>query len=142
MQNVHERNRFQLNFFIKRNFLDSLKTLVETVILLTPLDVFLMTQRYKFLTGLTNRLFQIIKFEDLITELTYPVASILFTLIANLRQVISQIKKQQISEALALNQKPQDALNLSDLFDIFKKTIEYLLNSCKLFCLFCLFMHT
>lgn len=142
LQNVHERNRFQLNFFIKRNFLDSLKTLVETVILLTPLDVFLMTQRYKFLTGLTNRLFQIIKFEDLITELTYPVASILFTLIANLRQVISQIKKQQISEALALNQKPQDALNLSDLFDIFKKTIEYLLNSCKLFCLFCLFMHT
>ena len=135
LKNVHKRNKFQLNFLFKKKFLDSFKTLVDTLILLTPSDsgVFNLNQRYKFLVNLINKLFETLNNEAyLITSLTYPIASILFTLFSNLRQVISQIKKQQLfSESLALNQKQkqQATLNTADLFDIFRKIIDYLLNS-------------
>jgi hypothetical protein len=108
---------------------------VDTLVLLTPSDsgIFNLNQRYKFLLSLINKLFDAIKNETyLITSLTHSIASILFTLFSNLRQVISQIKKQQLfSESLALNQKQkqQTTLNKTDLFDLFKKIINYLLNS-------------
>ncbi len=135
LKNVHRRNKFQLNFLFKNKFLDSFKTLVDTLVMLTPTDsgLFSPNQRYKFLLSLINRLFDAIKNEIyLLTSLTYPISSILFTLFSNLRQVISQIKKQQLfSESLGLNQKQkqQTTLNSTDLFDLFKKIINYLLNS-------------
>ena len=136
LKNVHRRNKFQLNFLFKKKFLDSFRTLVETLILLTPSDsaIFNLSQRYKFTISLANKLFDTLKNENyLIASLTYPLASIFFTLMSNLRQVMSQIKKQQLfSESLALNQnqkQQQTPLNTADLFELFKKLLNYLLNS-------------
>ena len=40
LKNVHTRNQFQLEFSHKKKFMDAYKTLVESVVLLTPVDIF------------------------------------------------------------------------------------------------------
>jgi hypothetical protein len=58
----------------------------------------------------------------------------LFTLVTNLRQVIAQLHRQQflvdlnVSSAL-IQQQTVDSLNFSSLSELFKKIVDYLLNS-------------
>ena len=150
LRNVYERNQFQLACFFKKRYFRAVRLLVESLILLAPCEVFPLNQRYNFLVALIKLLFQSINHEnhdDLVVELTYPVSSLLFTLISNLRQVVAQIQKQQylnesnLSSIVQLNQtahhqqqqQPQtttmDSFNLAQLGDLFKKIVDYLLNS-------------
>jgi hypothetical protein len=46
LKNVYERNQFQLEFLHKKKHLDSFKTFIETVVLLTPCDVFGLSMRF------------------------------------------------------------------------------------------------
>ncbi len=75
-------------------------------------------------------------------ELTFPISGLLFTLITILRQVISQIRKQKIlsdlnmsaalmsqNQSLNQQQQPIDSINLNGLNELFKKILDYLLNS-------------
>lgn len=52
LQNVYERNQFQLSFIYKKRYFESLKLLIESFVLLTPCDVFNLNQRYFF--GFSN----------------------------------------------------------------------------------------
>lgn len=126
LKNVYDRNQFKLEFFYKKKFLEAFKTLVESVVLLTPVDVFGLNLRYTFLISLIEKLFFKIQPDEVFSELTYPVASILFTLVKNLRDVIEQMTKLQITnESMKLFQK-QQFFKISELFS---KLIEYLLDS-------------
>lgn len=135
LQNVYERNQFQLSYVYKKKYFESLKLLIESFVLLTPCDVFSLSQRYSFLVALIKRIFQTISGDNLIVELTFSVSSILFTLVTNLRQVISQLKKHQqqplndSNMSALMQQQTAYTLNLSNLTDLFKKIIDYLLNS-------------
>jgi hypothetical protein len=57
----------------------------------------------------------------------------LFTLVTNLRQVISQLHKQQqlvdTNISALIQQQSAESLNFSNLSELFKKIIDYLLNS-------------
>jgi hypothetical protein len=57
----------------------------------------------------------------------------LFTLVTNLRQVISQLNKQQqlvdTNMSALIQQQTVESLNFSSLSELFKKIIDYLLNS-------------
>ena len=133
LKNVYDRNKFQLDFFYKKKFIDSFKTLVESVVLLTPVDIFSLQLRYTFLVSMIEKLFDKLKQDDVFAELTYPVASILFTLVKNLRDVIEQITKLQITnESLKLFQK-QQFYHISEIFGeyltfLFGKFVFLLLN--------------
>lgn len=140
LQNVLERNLFQLGFVSKKKYIDSFKLLVESFMILMPCEVFPLTQRYTFLVALIKKVFDTLTEDNLIVELTYPVSNLLFTLVTNLRQVIMQLRKQHtinesnISSLLLQHQQPasfMSSLNFSNLSDIFKKIIDYLLNTCK-----------
>lgn len=126
LKNVYNRNQFQLEFFFKKKFFDAFKTLIESVVLLTPVDIFNLQLRYTFLVSLINKLFDKLKNDDVFPELTYSVASILFTLVKNLRDVIEQMTKlQTTNETLKLFQK-QQFFNISEIFG---KLVDYLLDS-------------
>lgn len=75
--------------------------------------------------------------DNLIVELTYPISSLLFTLVTNLRQVIVQLKRQHLMHetniSSLIQQQTTFSLNLSNLSDLFKKIVDYLLNSCENF---------
>lgn len=146
LRNVYERNQFQLACFFKKRYFRAVRLLVESLVLLAPCEVFPLNQRYNFLVALIKLLFQSISQEnhdDLVVELTYPISSLLFTLISNLRQVVAQIQKQQylnesnLSSIVQLNQTAShqaqttsmDSFNLAQLGDLFKKIVDYLLNS-------------
>lgn len=58
LENVLERNLFQLSFLAKRKYFDSLKLLVESFTILMPCEVFPLNQRYTFLVAFIKRLFQ------------------------------------------------------------------------------------
>lgn len=116
LKNVYDRNKFQLDFFYKKKFIDSFKVLVESVVLLTPVDIFSLQLRYTFLVSMIEKLFYKLKQDDVFAELTYPVASVLFTLVKNLRDVIEQITKLQLTnESLKLFQK-QQFYHISEIF--------------------------
>ena len=126
LKNVYERNQFQMEFYYKKKFLDSFKTLIETVVLLTPVDIFSLSLRYTFLVALIDKLFAKIQHDNVFPELTYPVASIMFTLVKNLRDVIEQMTRlQAANETLKLLQKQQ----FFSICEIFSKLLEYLLSS-------------
>jgi len=116
LKNVFDRNQLQLEFFYKKKFLAAYKTLVECVVLLTPIDVFGLQLRYSFLVTLINKLFFKLSQDNVLPELTYPTASVLFTLVKNLRDVVEQMTKSHITnEALKLFQK-QQYFNISEIF--------------------------
>jgi nuclear pore complex protein Nup205 len=132
LQNVESRNNFQLNFIIKKKYLESFRILVESLVMIIPTDIFNLNQRYKFIVILINQLLNSMNCDNLIVELTYILPSIIFTLVYNLRLVISQINKvQYLTETNNLNTTPQQQMNLDffNLTDIFSKLLDYLLNS-------------
>ena len=132
LQNVDNRNNFQLNFIIKKKFLESFRILVESLIMIIPSDIFNLNQRYKFILVLINQLLDSINCDNLIVELTYILPSIIFTLIYNLRLVISQISKiQYLTETNNLNavHQQQGSFDLSILTGMFSKLVDYLLNN-------------
>lgn len=58
LENVLERNLFQLGFLAKRKYFEALKLLVESFMILMPCEVFPLSQRYTFLVTFIKRLFQ------------------------------------------------------------------------------------
>lgn len=58
LENVLERNLFQLGFLAKRKYFEALKLLVESFMILMPCEVFPLSQRYTFLVAFIKRLFQ------------------------------------------------------------------------------------
>ncbi len=79
--------------------------------------------------ALIERIFGKLSESDIFPELSYPCASILFTLVKNLRDVIEQTTKLQItssnSEMFRLFQKQQ----FFSISKIFVKLVDYLLNT-------------
>lgn len=137
LNNIVERNQFQLKFVAKKKYLDSFRTLVETLFLLTPNEILNITVRYKLLISLIKELLEMVFVEDVIVELTYPIAGLLFTLMCNLKMVIDESVRQEMSNAgdMFAGQQHQTPVlqlyNPSHLYDLLSKAIEYLLNSCN-----------
>ena len=155
--NVNERNEFQLTYAAKRKYLDALRVLVESLVLITPCDVFALDERYAFLLALIRRFVDKVTNDDkatttttttteaassveageplvLTAELTFPVAGLLFTLVHNLRVVIARLRRAESTsgEATVFGTpfRQRLTLNSPSLADIFAKLVDYLLNSC------------
>lgn len=133
LSNIKERNLFQLKFLAMKKYFESFKRLVECVIVIAPIDSLNLNLRFKFLAHMTNLLLDMILKEAIVIELSYPVASIIFTLVKNLRQVLIELSKQNDSSAKFKQTREYLSSNWSSLSSLFKKSIEYLLDSCKEF---------
>ncbi len=140
LQSVDSRNNFQLSFAIKKKYLESFKALAESLVMVVPSDLFTLQNRQKFLLALIKRVFEPLERPDsgqLVVELTFGLASLLFTLVYNLRLVVEQTQKSQwLSDNVAAlgihtNQQRSSLLNLSSLSFLLEKVVDYLLNSCN-----------
>ncbi len=130
LSNVNERNDFHLSFLSKKKFLESFQMFIECLIILMPTDVFSLNYRFKFISSLASKLFQLLTPDDLVVELTYSVSSMLFTMISSLRQVVVALKKKELLNNLAMSSAQQQAsFGLYNLPELFKKIVEYLLDS-------------
>jgi hypothetical protein len=58
LQIIFERNQFQFQFLNKKKFYESFKTIVETLIALTPMEIFSLNSRYTFITSMIEKLFE------------------------------------------------------------------------------------
>jgi nuclear pore complex protein Nup205 len=143
LNNIIERNQFQLRYAAKRRFVDSFKIFAESFVLFTTADIFNINLKYQFIISLMKELLNKVFFEDVIVELTYPIAGLLFTLMCNLRAIVQESLKQQLStQAVSIIsnsfensiplQQHRVFLNSSDFNEILIKLIEYLINSSKI----------
>ena len=143
LNNIIERNQFQLRYAAKRRYIDSFKIFSECFVLLTTSDIFNITLKYQFIISLMKELLDKVFSDDAIVELTYPIAGLLFTLMCNLRAIVQESIKQQLStEVVSIISNNFDSsiplqqhrifLNSSDFNDILNKLINYLVNSSKI----------
>jgi nuclear pore complex protein Nup205 len=58
LKNVYDRNQFHLSYFVKKKYFEAIRLLIESLVQLTPCEVFGLSQRYNFLVSLIRRLFQ------------------------------------------------------------------------------------
>lgn len=64
LENVLERNLFQLSYLARKKFFDAFKLLTESFVLLVPCDVFDLNQRFTFLIELIKILFTMVNFNN------------------------------------------------------------------------------
>ncbi len=142
LNNIIERNQFQLRYASKKRYIDSFKIFAECFVLFTTTDVFNINLKYQFLINLMKELLNKAFCDDVIVELTYPIGSLMFTLMCNLRAIVQESLKQQLStQAVSMISNNLDNsiplqqhrvfLNSSDFNDILAKLIDYLINSCE-----------
>ena len=126
LQSVFERNELHIQLLHKKKLFEALKTLVEASLLLVPLDLFGLGQRFAFLVAFAERLFQKLDAENVCAELTYSSANVLFTCAKNLRIVVEQLERQSASEPSGLTSQRQ-SFYLASLGEVFEKMLDYLM---------------
>ena len=147
LNNIIERNQFQLRYASKKRYIDSFKIFAECFVLFTTTDILNLNLKYQFIINLMKELLNKAFSDDVIVELTYPIASLLFTLMCNLRAIVQETLKQQLSTQAVSNissnldntiplQQHRVFLSSSDFSEILSKIIEYLISLCK-FTFFC-----
>lgn len=151
LQNVFDRNQFQLNFYYKKKYFDSFKLLVETLVQLVPNDIYPLQKRYASVYLMSKSLLnKVLNQENILPELTYQLSSLLFTLIVNLRKCVCQIRKMKylsninmsvIGQQSASQTNYINIINLPNLVDLFKKIVEYLLDTSKFSLYFYIRLH-
>ena len=139
LQNVFDRNQFQLNFYYKKKYFDSFRLLVETFVQLVPNDIYSLQKRYSSVYLMSKALVnKVLNQPNTLPELTYQLSSLLFTLIVNLRKCVSQLRKMKylsdinmsvIGQQSASQTNYINIINLPNLVDLFKKIVEYLLDT-------------
>ena len=143
LNNIIERNQFQLRYAAKRRFIDSFKIFAESFVLFTTPDIFNINLKYQFIISLMKQLLNKVFSDGVIVELTYPIAGLIFTLMCNLRAIVQESLKQQLStQAVSIIsnnlensiplQQHKVFLNSSDFNEVLVKLIDYLINSSKI----------
>jgi nuclear pore complex protein Nup205 len=131
VNNINERNQFQLRYASKKRYIDSFKMLVECMIALLPVEIFDFNLRYKFILNLMKKFLDLVFVDDVLIELTNPIPTLLFTLMCNLKFIIDETTKQQISSDAMNTALVKNLLNPSCFHEILSKTLDYLLSPCK-----------
>lgn len=141
LQNVFDRNQFQLSFHFKKRYFDSFKLLVETFVQLVPNDIYPLEKRYSSVYLMSKALLnKVLVNENVLAELTFQSSSLLFILIVNLRKCVSHLRKMKylsdmnmsvIGQQSASQTNYINIINLPNLVDLFKKIVQYLLDTSK-----------
>lgn len=144
LNNIVERNQFQLRYASKKRYLDSFKVFIECFVLFTTSDIYNINFKYQFLINFIKELLNLVFANDVIIELTYSIGSLLFSLMCNLRLIVSESLKQQLNTPitsiignnldnsnLVPLQHHRIFMNPSQFYEILNKLVSYLINSCK-----------
>jgi nuclear pore complex protein Nup205 len=119
--NIYERNAFEVKLSIQKKYLNSLKTMIEMIILLTPFDLFDLDSRYSIMLAICEVILTKIKTQNELNEFSLQLASFLFIIILNSRNLMEKASK---SDLQLQAQKSNSIIN-----QIFKDIVEFSTNS-------------